>query len=93
MIRINADDLSEAKMDRTQDETIKTVLSQSAGMDAEHETLAEALDKSSRHSASGGSCGSSPPRGTRVLKGGSWKAKAGLGRLVGRVLSSVDTSR
>ena len=46
-IRINADDLSEAKkeMDATQDDTIKTFLSQFAGMDAEHEALAKALDK------------------------------------------------
>ncbi len=46
-IRINADDLSEARkeMDATQDETIKTFLSQFAGMDAEHEASAKALDK------------------------------------------------
>ena len=46
-IRINADDLSEAKkeMDETRDEPIKTFLSRFAGMDAEHESLAKALDK------------------------------------------------
>ena len=46
-IRINADDLDEAKteMDATQDEGIKTFISQFAGMDAEHEALAKALDK------------------------------------------------
>ena len=46
-IRINADDLSDAKkeMDATQDETIKTFLSHFAGMDADHEASAKALDK------------------------------------------------
>ena len=46
-IRINADDMSEAKkeMDATQDETIKTFIAKFAGMDAEHERLAKALDK------------------------------------------------
>ena len=46
-IRINADDLDEAKkeMDATQDEGIKTFISKFAGMDAEHEALAKALDK------------------------------------------------
>ncbi len=45
-IRLNADDLSEAKeMDQTRDGSIKTFLSRFAGMDAEHETSAEALDK------------------------------------------------
>ena len=46
-IRINADDLDEAKreMDATQDEAIKTFISKFAGMDAEHEALAKALDK------------------------------------------------